>query len=139
MDGAKGKCTKGRFYSESEMRLSNLQKNIPNHYPEHEIWISGLLFLAGNLNFKIRIVIRNIFVWRFDKRIGLSEIKKTFSLENRERRAGTWKIDEGSLKLMIAFLVICRCSLLIIFSFDPKPIILLNKFFSDLFNIETID
>jgi hypothetical protein len=34
--------------------------NIPNHYPELEIWISCLLFLAENLNFKFRIVIWNI-------------------------------------------------------------------------------
>ena len=52
--------------------------NIPNHYPELEIWISCFLFLAGNLNFKVRIVIWNNFffdIWRFDKPIALSEKK----------------------------------------------------------------
>ena len=37
------------------------QKNIPKNYPELEIWICCLLWLAGNLNFKFRIVIWNIF------------------------------------------------------------------------------
>ena len=36
--------------------------NIPNHYPELEIWISCLLLWAGNSNFKFRIVIWSIFV-----------------------------------------------------------------------------
>ena len=44
------------------MRFSNLQTNIPNHYPELK---SCLLLWAGNSNFKLRIVIWNIFFWRF--------------------------------------------------------------------------
>ena len=36
-------------------------------------------FLAGILNFKFRIVFWNIFFWRFEKRIALSEKKATFS------------------------------------------------------------
>ena len=31
--------------------------------PEHEIWISCLLYLAGNLNVKVRIVNWNIYFW----------------------------------------------------------------------------
>ena len=52
-------------------------KNLPNYYPEHEIWICCLLLLAGNLNFKFRIVIWNIFleIWRFEKHIALFENK----------------------------------------------------------------
>ena len=34
-----------------------------------------LLLLAGNLNFKLRIAFWNIFFWRFEKRIALSEKK----------------------------------------------------------------
>ena len=39
-------------------------KNIPNHYPDHEIWKSCWLLLAGNSNF--RIVIWNMFleIWQ---------------------------------------------------------------------------
>ena len=85
------KCS---FHSGRAMCLSNLQKNILNHYPEHEIWINWLLFWVKNLNFKIRKVIWNIFVWRFDKPIGLSK-KNTFSLENREKKSrkilGNWR------------------------------------------------
>ena len=33
------------------------------------------MLLAGNLNFKLRIVFWNIFFWRFEKRIALSEKK----------------------------------------------------------------
>ena len=36
--------------------------NIPNHYPELEIWISCLLLWAGNSNFKFRIVIWNSYL-----------------------------------------------------------------------------
>ena len=39
---------KGSFYSESAIRFSNLQKkNIPNYYPELEIWICCLLLVIG--------------------------------------------------------------------------------------------
>ena len=50
-------------------QISKSKKNIPNYYPELEIWICCLLLLAGNLNFKFRIVIWNIFleIWRFEK------------------------------------------------------------------------
>ena len=34
--------------------------NITNHYPEFKIWISYLLFCAGNSKFKFRIMIWNI-------------------------------------------------------------------------------
>ena len=59
----------GCFFSESAIRFSNLRnKNIPNYYPELEIWIYILLSLAGNLNlnFKFRTVIWNIFfeIWQ---------------------------------------------------------------------------
>ena len=43
---------------------------------------SSILKLAGNLNFKSRIVFRNNFffeIWRFEKRIALYENKATFS------------------------------------------------------------
>ena len=50
--------TKGGFFSETAIHFSNLQnKNVPNYYPELEIWISCLLLLAGNLDFQFRIVI----------------------------------------------------------------------------------
>ena len=52
------------------------KKNIPNYYPELEIWIWCLLLLAGNLNFKFRIAFWNIFIFgigRFKKHIALSE------------------------------------------------------------------
>ena len=58
------------LFSESTIRFSNLQnKNIPNYYSELEIWICCLLLLVGNLNFKFRIVFRNIYfgIWRFEK------------------------------------------------------------------------
>ena len=51
------------------------KKNIPNYYPELEIWICCLLLLVGNLNFKFRIVFWNISFWRFEKWIALSEKK----------------------------------------------------------------
>ena len=68
------KC-KGVF-SESEIRFSNLQtskKNIPNHYPELEIWISCLLLWAGISNFKLSTVsphpiwkkVRTLGIWNF--------------------------------------------------------------------------
>ena len=74
---------RGSFYSESAIRSSNLQiskKNIPNYYPELEIWICCLLLLAVNLNFMFKIVIWNIFFWRFEKHIALSEKKATFRI-----------------------------------------------------------
>ena len=43
------------------------KKYIPNYYPELEIWICCLLLLAGNLDLKFRIVIWNIFFWRYVK------------------------------------------------------------------------
>ena len=70
---------KGGFFFrkfDSFFKSPNLQnKNIPNYYPELEIWICCLLLLGGNLNFKLRIVIPNIFFWRFRdlKYIALSE------------------------------------------------------------------
>ena len=60
---------KGGFFSESVIHFSNLQiKNIPKNYPEIEIEFfdknsKGLL--AGNLDFKFRIVFWNISFWRF--------------------------------------------------------------------------
>ena len=41
------------------------KKNIPNYYPELEIWIYCLLLLPGNLNlnFKFRIVIFHYLLW----------------------------------------------------------------------------
>ena len=51
---------KGSFFSETAMRFLNLQRNIPNHYPSLEIWMSCLLLWAGNSNSKFRIVICNI-------------------------------------------------------------------------------
>ena len=59
---------KGSFYSKSALLWSNFQiskKYIPDHYPEHKIQISCLLFLAGNLNFKVRRVIWNNFFLKF--------------------------------------------------------------------------
>ena len=54
------------FFTEwdSFFKSPNLPKNIPNHYPEFKILISCLLLWEGILNFKFRLVIRNIFVWR---------------------------------------------------------------------------
>ena len=75
--------TKGGFFSESEIRFSNLPISQKN-YPELEIWISCLLIWAGISNFKIRIVFWNNFFWkigRFEKRISLSE-KKHLYLNN---------------------------------------------------------
>ena len=60
---------KGGFFSESAIRFLHLQiskKNIPKNYPVLEIWIYCLLLLAGNLNFKLRIVLWNIFFWDLD-------------------------------------------------------------------------
>ena len=57
---------KGGFFSESVFRFSNLQKTIPHYYPELEVWICCLLLWVGNLNFMFRIVIWNIYFWRFE-------------------------------------------------------------------------
>ena len=65
---------KGGFFSESVIRFSDLQikkKNIPKNYPDLEI--SGLMLLARNLNFKLRIVFWKFPFWRFEKHIALSE------------------------------------------------------------------
>ena len=67
---------KGSFYSESTI-FFQIFKYIPNYYPELEIWMCCLLLLAGNLNFKFRIVIWNNFFWRFEKHSAHSE-KKNF-------------------------------------------------------------
>ena len=54
------------FFQKERIRFSNLQsKNIPNYYPELEIWICCLHLLSGNLNFKFRIVFWNIFFGNF--------------------------------------------------------------------------
>ena len=37
--------------------------DIPNRYPELDIWISCLLLWTGDSNFKFRIVIWNIYFW----------------------------------------------------------------------------
>ena len=44
-------------------------KIIPNYYPELEIWICCLLFLAGNFNFKLRVAFWNFFleIWSSKK------------------------------------------------------------------------
>ena len=71
------KLSKGGFFPESAIPFLNLQnKNIPNYYPDLEIWICYLLLLVGNLNFKFKIVIWNIFFLRFEKHIALSEEMK---------------------------------------------------------------
>ena len=69
------------FFSESAIRFSNLQKKIFQKpilslkfkFPYN----NTLLLLAGNSNFKFRIVFWNIFFWRFEKRIFLE--KATFN------------------------------------------------------------
>jgi len=53
--------TKGGFFSESEIRFSNLPI-----YPELEILISFLLIWAGISNFKLRIVFWNDFFGRLE-------------------------------------------------------------------------
>ena len=60
------------------------KKYIPIYYPELEIWICCLLLLAGNLNFKFRIVIWKTFleIWRFKKHIALSEKRPPLGLKN---------------------------------------------------------
>ena len=65
--GGTQKClsTKGGFFSESVIRFSNLQKNkIPKNYPELEIQIFLKFFRIFFLE-----------IWRFEKRITLSEKK----------------------------------------------------------------
>ena len=58
--------------------LQILKKYIPNHYPELEIWKSCLQLLAGNSNFKLRIMIWNFLGGRF------GDLKNQISLsENR--------------------------------------------------------
>jgi hypothetical protein len=54
----------GKFYYLSQKILENFnfyKINIPNHYPEQKIWISCLLFWAGNLNCLLPKVIWNIY------------------------------------------------------------------------------
>ena len=66
---------------DSFFKSPNLQKNIPKNYPELKIWICCLLILAGNLDFKFRIVIWKFFfleISRFEKYIALSEKRNTF-------------------------------------------------------------
>ena len=73
---------KGGFFSESAIRFLNLQiykikifqktiLSLKFKFPANY----SILLLAGNLNFKFRIVFWNIFFWRFKKRIVLSEKK----------------------------------------------------------------
>ena len=69
---------KGGFFSESVIRFSNLQisRKIYSKTILALKFIYLRMLLAGNLNFKLRIVFWNIFildVWRFKKRIALSE------------------------------------------------------------------
>ena len=46
---------KGAFFSESEIRFSNLpisKKNIPKNYPELEIWKKMFTDMGGNFKFQ---------------------------------------------------------------------------------------
>ena len=84
-------CTKGGFFSESGIRFfkpPSLQKKIFQKtilslkfkFPAN----NTLLLLAGNLNFKLRIVFWNICfeIWRSEKRIALSEKKPPLASKN---------------------------------------------------------
>ena len=71
---------KGGFFSESAIRFSNLPISKIRIF--HKTILSlkfkfpvnySVLLLAGNLNFKFRIIFWNIFFWRFEKHIALSE------------------------------------------------------------------
>ena len=78
-------CAKGGFFSESAIRFSNLQISKKKIFQKTILSLkfkfpanNSKVFLAGNLNFKFRIVFWNIFfleIWRFKKRIALSEKK----------------------------------------------------------------
>ena len=75
---------KGGFFSESVIRFFK-SPNLQKKYSKILSWTwnlnfpskNTLLLLAGNLNFKFRIVFWNFFleVWIFEKRIALSEKK----------------------------------------------------------------
>ena len=78
------------------MCFSNLQKkifqktilNLKFKFPTN----NSKVFLEGNLNFKLRIVFWNIFFWRFEKRISLSEKKAPLALVHTSRTQGWWGI-----------------------------------------------
>ena len=87
---------KGGFFSEKAICFSNLLiskiKDIQKNYPELEIWICCLLLLAGNLNFKFRIVFWNIFIFeigRFEKHIALSEKKPPLKMSSLKLKLWT--------------------------------------------------
>ena len=61
-----------KFFQISKSKKKLFQKTILSlkfKFPAN----NSKVFLAGNLNFKFRIVFWNIFFWRFEKRITLSE------------------------------------------------------------------
>ena len=76
---------KVRFVFQISVNLQN--KKNPNYYPELKIWICCLLIMAGNLNFMFRIVIWNIYFWRFEKWIALSEKKPPLALSLSRSRS----------------------------------------------------
>ena len=81
--------TEGGFFSESQIRFSNLQISKKKNFQKTILDLKfkfpanfSILLLAGNLNFKFRIVFLEYFfleIWRFEKQIALSEKKATFT------------------------------------------------------------
>ena len=60
-----------------QISKSPKKKNIPNHYPEYEIWIPKLFTVFGG-KFKLQgqdsdLEYLFLEIWRFDKPIALSE------------------------------------------------------------------
>ena len=84
MQWSKARTTKGGFFSESAMCFSNLQKNIFQKtilelkfkFPAN----NNFLLMAGNLNFKLRIVFWNIFFEDLKKQIAPSKKSHLYSV-----------------------------------------------------------
>ena len=63
------------FFYDVILTRAEISKNY-GWFDRHSTDVSiVLLLLAGNLNFKFRMVFWNIFFWRFEKHIALSEKK----------------------------------------------------------------
>ena len=60
----RSKATKGGFKSEDTGKFYVSNIAIPNHYPEQKIWISCLLFSAGNSNFSAQDSDLEYLCWR---------------------------------------------------------------------------
>ena len=68
------------------------KKDVPNHYPELDIWISFLLLWAGISSSKFRIMIWNIFLRFGDLKNKLHSLKKATFMSNLLNGRNTKKL-----------------------------------------------